>query len=140
MSSLTDMDFLKSLCNRFVPCIVEFDSDKKKFTKHPAISLWTSVSSKESKTLAAKRQFRDWRHFMFLTGKETGLFAVDLDHKQDNRADHENKIDGIEIYEDWCGPYHFLSNFYLVDNWKSAIWQKSYILQKIRVWVYLGII
>ena len=41
---------------------------------------------------------------MFVVGEEAGLFVIDLDRKNEQRADHEGKVDGIEFFEDWCGP------------------------------------
>jgi phage/plasmid-associated DNA primase len=96
----SDLEFIKSFCDRFVPVKVELDSTKGKHTKVPVISKWTSITPEKSK----KYKSKDWRHFMFVVGEESGLFVVDMDRKNPDRQDHDGKIDGIEFFEDWCGP------------------------------------
>ena len=105
--SASDLEFIKSFCDRFVPVRVELDSAKGKYTKVPVISQWTSITPKEARAFEAG----DWQHFMFVTGEISGLFVVDLDNKNPDRLDHEGKIDGIEFFEDWCGPVEAADTF-----------------------------
>jgi hypothetical protein len=105
--SKSDLEFIKSFCDRFVPVKVELDSTKGKHTKVPVISKWTSITPEKSKKLESN----DWRHFMFVVGEKSGLFVVDLDRKNPDRQDHEGKIDGIEFFEDWCGPVEAADTF-----------------------------
>ncbi len=104
----SDLEFVKSFCDRFVPVKVEFDSAKGRHTKVPLISKWTSVTPDQSKDFELTPE---WRHFMFVTGESTGLFAIDLDKKNINRHDHDDKVDGIEFFEDWCGPVDAADTF-----------------------------
>ena len=100
-----DLNFLMTDCaTRYVPCNVTLDDAKGKYTKIPACAKWTTVTPARSRALAAQRRFTDWRHFLFVTGKKSGVFALDLDRKEPQRADHADKIDGIEFYEQHCGP------------------------------------
>ena len=100
-----DLSFLMNDCaTRFVPCNVTLDDAKGKYTKIPACAKWTTITPARSRTIAAEPRFTDWRHFLFVTGKKSGVFALDLDRKDPQRADHADKIDGIEFYEAHCGP------------------------------------
>ena len=103
----SDFGFIKSFCDRFVPIKVEVDSATGKHTKIPVISKWTSITPEQSKDLESD----NWRHLMFVVGKDSGLFVIDLDRKDPNRPDHEGKIDGIEFFEDWCGPVEAADTF-----------------------------
>lgn len=100
-----DLNFLMTDCaTRYVPCHVTLDDAKGKYTKIPACAKWTTVTPARSRAIAAQRRFTDWRHFLFVTGKTSGVFALDLDRKNPQRVDHADKIDGIEFYEERCGP------------------------------------
>lgn len=103
----SDLEFIKSFNNRFVPMKVELDSSKGKHTKVPVISKWTSVTPEQSN----KFELDKWRHFMFVVGKTSGLFVIDLDRKNPCRPDHNDKIDGIEFFEDWCFPVESADTF-----------------------------
>lgn len=46
-----------------------------------------------------------------MTGESTELFVIDLDRKDPDRPDHEGKVDGIEFFEDWCGPVNQADTF-----------------------------
>jgi hypothetical protein len=65
--STSDLEFIKSFCDRFVPVKVELDSTKGKHTKVPVISKWTSITPEKSKKLESN----DWRHFMFVVGEKS---------------------------------------------------------------------
>jgi hypothetical protein len=108
---MSDIDYVKSFCERFVPVKVELDAARGKNTKIPLISKWTSVTPEQSKRIESAPQYKDWRHFMFVTGESTGLFVIDLDRKNPERPDHEGKVDGIEFFEDWCGPVNQADTF-----------------------------
>jgi phage/plasmid-associated DNA primase len=54
--------------------------------------------------IAATPRFAGHRHFIFVTGKRSGLFVLDYDIKNSLRADHADKIDGIKFGEQECGP------------------------------------
>ena len=72
-------------CPRFVPCYVEFDKGKHK--KVP-LTGWTNITPEQSRDLLATKKFGGHRFFIFLTGDETGLFVIDIDRKNHQRADH----------------------------------------------------
>ena len=107
MAYESDIHFIRSFCDRVVPISVELDH-KGKYTKRPVISKWTSVTPQQSDELVSSD---NWRHFMFVVGEEAGLFVVDLDKKDISRPDHDDKIDGIEFFEDWCGPVEAADTF-----------------------------
>lgn len=107
LTRMADLEFIKSFCDRFVPIKVELDSAKGKITKVPVISKWTSITSDQSKSFECD----NWRHFMFVVGESSGLFVIDLDRKNQDRPDHEGKVDGIEFFEDWCGPVDAADTF-----------------------------
>jgi hypothetical protein len=65
--SESDIDFVKSFCDRFVPVKVELDTAKGRNTKIPLISKWTSITPEQSKCIEAAPEYKDWRHFMFVT-------------------------------------------------------------------------
>ena len=106
-SGICALEFIKSFNNRFVPVKVELDHAKGKHTKVPVISKWTSVTPEQSK----KFELDKWRHFMFVVGESSGLFVIDLDRKNPDRLDHNDKIDGIEFFEDWCFPVESADTF-----------------------------
>ncbi len=108
---MSDIDYVKSFCDRFVPIKVELDAAKGKNSKIPLISKWTSITPEQSKRIESTPQYKDWRHFLFVTGDSTGLFVIDLDRKNPERPDHEGKVDGIEFFEDWCGPVNQADTF-----------------------------
>ena len=100
-----DLKFLMAIPNvSYVPCKVTYDSAKGKYTKIPCIAKWTTISREESIDIASSPRFSEHRHFLFVTGKKTALFALDFDIKNELRADHVDKIDGIEFGERECGP------------------------------------
>jgi Family of unknown function (DUF5906) len=111
MVKMSDIEYVKSFCDRFVPIKVELDSATGRHTKIPLISKWTSITPDQSKRVESASEYKDWRHFMFVTGEGTGLFVIDLDRKNPGRADHKGKIDGIEFFEDWCGPVEAADTF-----------------------------
>ena len=94
-----------------MPVRVELDAAKGRNTKVPLISKWTSITPEQSKRIKSAPEYKDWRHFMFVTGESTGLFVIDLDRKISERADHEGKVDGIEFFEDWCGQLNQADTF-----------------------------
>ena len=90
----TTLEFIKSFCDRFVLVRVELDSTKGKHTKVPVISKWTSITPEKSQKFKSK----DWRHFMFVVGEESGLFVVDLDRKNVERQDHDGYFILLRCY------------------------------------------
>ena len=97
-----ELDYIRSFNGHRAPCNVTFDSKKGKHSKVPAVANWTDVTPE----VASKLEAEGWdghKHFIFLTGESTGQFVIDIDRKNLDRADHNDKIDGLEFFEDWCG-------------------------------------
>lgn len=67
----SDLEFVKSFCDRFVPCKVELDYVAQKHTKVPAIAKWTSITPDQSKNIELIPKYGNWKHFMFVTGDST---------------------------------------------------------------------
>ena len=101
-STQKELDYIRFFNGHRAPCNVTFDSKKGKHSKVPAVANWTDVTPE----VASKLEAEGWnghKHFIFLTGDNTGQFVIDIDRKNPDRADHEDKIDGLEFFEDWCG-------------------------------------
>jgi hypothetical protein len=97
-----DLEYIKSFNGHRAPCNVTFDSKKGKYSKVPAVARWTEITPES----AAKLEAEGWdghKHFIFLTGEETEQFVIDIDRKNPDRVDHDDNVDGLEFYEDWCG-------------------------------------
>jgi Bifunctional DNA primase/polymerase, N-terminal len=97
-----DLEYIKSFNGHRAPCNVTFDSKKGKYSKVPAVARWTEITPES----AAKLEAEGWdghKHFIFLTGEETEQLVIDIDRKNPDREDHEDNVDGLEFYEDWCG-------------------------------------
>eukprot|EP00850_Spirogloea_muscicola_P010588 SM000063S19978 [mRNA] locus=s63:11382:17403:+ [translate_table: standard] len=90
---------------RFVPVNVDIDEITGKHTKIPAISRWTSITPEESKAINCQPKYSNWKHFMFVTGKNSEVFVLDYDRKNIDCSHHIDKIDGIEFHEDWFGSF-----------------------------------
>lgn len=102
MSQQSDIEFIKTFNNCRVPCTVTFDSAKGKHVKVPAIAEWTMITPDNVLKLEDQGIYGD--HSMFITGDTTGQFVIDIDRKNAKRKDHDDKVDGVEFFEDWCGP------------------------------------
>ncbi len=104
MSIFNDLAYMRSFDRKYTPCYVKYDEVLQRYTKVPAIKDWTNITPERSKELLESEEFAGHKHFIFLCGDETGLFVIDIDRKHANRADHLDKIDGVEGFETWCGP------------------------------------
>jgi hypothetical protein len=97
---IKDTEFLQDLFKRFVPAVVSSEgSHSHKLSKRPVFKGWLDVTEEQSAELAKHADYRDGP-FMFLTGKKTKYIAVDLDRRDESRHDHEDKVDGVDYWND----------------------------------------
>ena len=92
----SNIKFMQDLLKKFTRA--EMSTSGKKRSKRPVFKGWLDVTEEQSAELALHADYRDGQ-FMFLTGKTTKYFAVDIDTRDESRDDHKDKTDGREYWD-----------------------------------------